>query len=377
MATKRRLQSEPRTLPKPEAGETHDDFMTRCTGEGNSAEECEMFWKEGAAAEEQQGDLPEPSADESEEDFMGRCVEAGGTEDECQMIWDEANAEPEEPTPGPTETRGTRRRMPKAPKWLKAMTDAAPAGVDRKAGIIHGVVIAQAGAFKSEGRGEFDEEGLAAIVELASVHSAGLKARFTHPTMSDDGLGKFLGRHRNFRTDAISVEKDGQAVTVAAVRADLHLDPTSLQPPPSGGMPLGQYVMDLAESDPSALGCSLVGVYEDLFRTDQKGRPLADENGQPLPPLWIPKKIHAADVVDYPDATDTFLSAHRLPDAAVRQGVRLLNGVFQGQTREVTEARLLAFVDRYLEHVFGPPRTPRLDRAKEKLRGLTATGKRA
>src|SRR4051812_26748106 len=129
--------------------------------------------------------------------------------------------------------------MPKldaAPSWLKSDSVGKPIGVDEEKKIIHGYVLAQEGPFKSEGRGEFDKQSIADIVRLAADHSNGLKSRFTHPSLSEDGLGKFLGRTKNIRVDGTKA------------RGDLHLDPTSFNTP-SGN--LGGYVMDLAKSDPA------------------------------------------------------------------------------------------------------------------------------
>ena len=93
---------------------------------------------------------------------------------------------------------------------------------------------------------------------------------------------------------------------------------TALDEPVGGGKPLGAYVMDLAESDPDALSSSLVLQRDEELRLDRRGRPLVDNEGIELPPLWRPTKIHASDIVAVGDAVDGFLSADSLPDAVVR-----------------------------------------------------------
>ncbi len=45
-------------------------------------------------------------------------------------------------------------------KWLRASVIGTTNGVNREAGIIHGVILAEEGRFKSEGRGEFDKAGI-------------------------------------------------------------------------------------------------------------------------------------------------------------------------------------------------------------------------
>lgn len=228
--------------------------------------------------------------------------------------------------------------MPVEPRFLRATVTGRPVGVDRDKKIIRGYVVAQAGDFKTPGRGAFDLRSLQTIVGMMNKSAAGLKSRFAHPTLSDDGLGKFLGRSKNARLDGDQGRR---------VRADLHLDPTSFKTPHGD---LGTYVMELAESDPDALSSSLVLMADDEERVDAKGKPLVGEDGEPVSPIWRPTKLHASDIVDTGDAVDGLLSAETLPDAAVRQGCELLDRVFSGQPWEVVEARCLAWLGRYREH---------------------------
>lgn len=249
--------------------------------------------------------------------------------------------------------------MPKLlaePEWLK-VSAAGSVGVDREKNVIRGAILAEEGTFKDR-RGVFDRQAIRRSVKLASEKPAGLKSRFTHPGLSSDGLGKFLGRIKNHRSDTVLREtgKDanGRALMQERLvhRGDIHIDKTALDASPDGGKPLGTYVMDLAESDPDALGMSLV------LKTDQKpqldtktGKPLQDSEGNDLPPIWMPLELHACDCVDDGDATHSMLSADilaGLPDAIVRQGCELLDAQFGGQEREAVKARLSAFVDRYL-----------------------------
>ncbi len=245
------------------------------------------------------------------------------------------------------------KQMPPEPKWLKAGAKGKPIGVDRdagEAGVIHGFIMAQEGRFKSEGRGEFDKDALKQIVKLTKAAPNGLKSRFTHPDLSNDGLGKLLGRVKNPRLDKISTrESDGQQKDdeINVVRGDLHLSLTSRNTP-SGD--IGGYVMDLAESDPDALSSSMVITAEQEYRIDRKGRPAQDEHGETLPPLWRPLRLHASDIVDTGDAVDGLLSAEGLPDGIVRQAAALLDKQFVGQSREVVEERALAWLIRYLDH---------------------------
>jgi hypothetical protein len=243
------------------------------------------------------------------------------------------------------------------PDWLRAGIAGRPIEVDRKNNVLRGYVIAQEGPFKSEGRGEFDKASLQTLLELMKAKPSGLKSRFTHPDMSNDGLGKFLGRARDpFMGTAI----DGRTgKTVAALRGDLHFDKTSLDTPPEGGKPLGLYVMDLAESDPDALSSSIVVQADQEFRRNKDGTLATDADGNELPPLWRPTALHASDIVDTGDAVDGLLSTgfdvEQLPLSVLWKGERLLDAVFLDQPREVIEARLNAYVSRYLNRKFGEP----------------------
>lgn len=236
--------------------------------------------------------------------------------------------------------------------WLRAGTSGPAIGVDREANVIRGYVVAQEGTFKPDAdRGEFDKQSLRQIIKLMKAEPSGLKSRFAHPSLSDDGIGKFLGRVKKPR---MAKTADG----IAAVRADLHLDATSLKPPPAGGTPLGEYVMDLAESDPDAFSSSLALQTEKETRLDKSGRPRLDDEGQELPPLWRPTVLHASDVVDEGAAVDSFLSAETidgLPDAVVRRGAELLDKQFPDASREEVRDRCEGWLTRYLDHRFGSP----------------------
>jgi len=248
--------------------------------------------------------------------------------------------------------------MPAEPTWLRATVTEKPIGVDRdagEAGVIFGFVVAEEGPFKSEGRGEFNLKGLRSIVKLMKENGPqGTKSRFTHPDLSNDGLGKFLGRGKLPRLDTI--ERDGE--TVSLVRADLHINPTAMEEPPSGGRALGDYVMALADSDPDALSSSLVLDVDEEFRLEKDGRPKRDEDGNVLPPLWFPSSIHATDIVDTGDAVGALLSIDRLPDAIVRKASELLDNQFANFTREVVEARCLSYLRRYLSRRYGEVEAP-------------------
>lgn len=274
------------------------------------------------------------------------------------------------------------RVMPARPEYLRAVAVGRPIGVDREAKVLRGYVVAQHGAFKSTGRGQFDNEALAMIADLANRKPAGLKSRFTHPGASDDGLGKFLGRAKGAYVSTATDARTGKAVP--AVRADLHFDESAFKTP-SGD--LASYIMSLAESDPDALSSSIV-VKADRFVPGKNGELVKlsedDDGPEGVTPLWRPRELQASDIVDTGDAVDGLLSAgidtEGLPLAELWKGAQMLDHLFAGQSREVVEARCREFLNKYLSRRFGdeehqpvppappvPTPTPRLDSTELKL----------
>lgn len=269
-------------------------------------------------------------------------------------------------------------------QWLRA-TFSAAATVDKEAKVLRGMVVAQLGPFKSEGRGRFDETSLKEIVALGNANPKGLKSRFTHPDMSNDGLGKFLGRVKDLRMGSAMDARTRKPVP--AVRGDLHFNETALDTPPNGGKPLGLYVMDLAATDPDALSSSIV-VKPALFAEDSNGKLFELQEGEEPPvgvvPLWRPRELHASDIVDTGDAVDGLLSAgvdvEKLPDKYMLKVIELLDSHFRGKDYLFVESHIDAFKVRYMGHrkeLFGgPPPAPTMPRLESMQDRLDAMAKR-
>ena len=239
----------------------------------------------------------------------------------------------------------------------------APNGVDRKTGhgVIRGAILAEVGPFKTPGRGEFDLAGLEAVRDLILANPKGLKAGWTHPGASNDGLGTYLGKWKNPRVE------DGK------LRADLHFAATATKPTPtSSGTSYAEYLMDLAEEDPQAFESSLrVARVDREYRTDSNGNELRDSKGNLLPPLWRVKKLPACDVVDSGEATHSgFLSetSHRNTNSVSLQVTEALDRIFSSHDRNQTSECLTAFVDRYLSNRFGEETVT----TETKIQGVTA-----
>ena len=175
------------------------------------------------------------------------------------------------------------------------------------AGVIYGVSLAAVG----EALGHemwLDQQTIEQVTEYAAATGdKGLKARFTHPGMSSDGMGRLLGRLHNVRTEG---EKS---------IGDLHLA-ASAHDTPDGD--LAEYVMMLTQEDPAAAGLSIVFHHdfeaeesfaaehqEDFEFEDARGRTYKTQrfkspdpkNTNDYPHVRI-GELRAADIVDEPAA---------------------------------------------------------------------------
>jgi hypothetical protein len=224
-------------------------------------------------------------------------------------------------------------------------------GVDKGVEVIFGYVVAEEGVFKSEGRGQFTRDSLRTILDChrRDGGAKGLKVRYTHPSLSEDGLGKYLGRSRAAWLDA--------AGEVWKVRADLHVSPSS-HDTPNGD--LGGYVLALAAEDPAALSSSFVLDPEIKYVLNEDGTRKAGPDGEPLPPIWYCTKLYASDIVDTGDAVNDLLSAHSLspdglPGGLQRRLWKQLDDLFRDAGPDVIRARADEFLARYLAHRGGGP----------------------
>jgi hypothetical protein len=234
--------------------------------------------------------------------------------------------------------------------------------IDRKGGVYRaGVVRGYAVITRGEAAGHemwIDREFLSQVAGVLEEYhdesgregAPSVKSRFTHPGLSSDGLGKFLGRTMNARLDGDTV------------RADLHLA-ESAHNTPSGD--LASYVMDLAEEDPAAFGASIVFEYDDAAEGDfiqanldgfQNFKSPDADNVKNLPHARL-KRLRASDIVDSPAANPggMFHSGEEIFEEA--QG---LAAFAIGLTDEFHAAdvgalgihpeRLRGFVRRFLDH---------------------------
>lgn len=219
-------------------------------------------------------------------------------------------------------------------------------GGDQGAGIIRQAAIVTRG--EALGHGYWlDADFLQSTADAINARPQGVKSRFTHPGLSSDGLGKFLGRAKNATIDG------------DVVRADIHFSEMAHKTPDGD---LAEYVMGLAEEDPEAFGTSIVYMpdwgEEDRFESeheDEKGRFQSPDpdNVDNLPHARL-FELWAADVVDEPAANPSGLF-HRGQEIA--QEADALLSYSLGLCRErpamtqfdVDPDRVSGFVSRFLE----------------------------
>lgn len=218
-------------------------------------------------------------------------------------------------------------------------------GGDYGAGLIRGMAVVTRGEALGHDLwldAAFLDQARAA---LASARG-GVKARFTHPGLSSDGTGKFLGRVKNPRLDG------------DVLRGDLHLSRVSHNTPDGD---LGGYVMDLAEEDPAAFGTSIVferdAGEEDRFdaeHTDEDGTFTSPdtENSRNLMHARL-SRLLADDIVDDPAANPDglFHRGDEVADEADSLLAYALNLTAERPvltTLEIDPDRVSGFVDRFL-----------------------------
>ncbi|HOQ60371.1 MAG TPA: hypothetical protein PKZ08_07115, partial [Vicinamibacterales bacterium] len=192
--------------------------------------------------------------------------------------------------PATTAPKAPARFRAYGPKGLKA------AAVDREKRVITGYAVITRGEALGHGLW-IDSEMLDQVVTHGNAAPKGIKSRFTHPGLCSDGLGKYLGRARNFR-------REGDVV-----RADLHFSPVTAKAPEFNQDP-AEYIMDLAEKDPQAFATSIV-YYPDRGAESRHQADHTDEDGDFISPdkdntRDLPHarlaSLEASDLVDEPAA---------------------------------------------------------------------------
>lgn len=218
--------------------------------------------------------------------------------------------------------------LPPSSMFRTAPLMEAPQRVDRENNRILGAAILKIGPLQDGDARPWvnDEITAGQVIQFGNANNRGTKARFTHPSMSNDGLGKYLGRWSGFRLDG------------DVVRADLQIADTAFNTPQGD---LGSYVLDLAEEDPDSFGNSIA------FAFDRKAMD-ETETDDGIFSVRL-SALKAVDVVDEPAATSGLFSrdddARDLPAMAVR----LLDEHFAGASADVIAGRVNGLLNRYFQ----------------------------
>jgi hypothetical protein len=228
------------------------------------------------------------------------------------------------------------------------------------AGLIRGASIITRGEALGH-RAWIDETTLQQVADsINAAGDKGVKSRFTHPSLSGDGLGTALGR-----AIGPAEVRSGQVI------ADLHLS-KSAHTAPSGD--LAGYTMDLAEESPESFGTSIVFTHdklaEDAFadenqaeveHEDGKGRKRKGYEFRSPDPDNVNnyrhvrlKALHAVDAVDDPAANPAglFTRGQDIPqqaDALLSFCLGLTSDRPDCSKFGVDPDRAAAFVARFLE----------------------------
>jgi len=223
-------------------------------------------------------------------------------------------------------------------------------GGKKKAGLISGVSVITRG----EALGHdlwIDDTFVEQVGEAIQASNMGVKSRFTHPGLSGDGTGKFLGRFKGADLG------DGQLFS------DFHISPAANKSPDGK---LGDYVLELADDDPDAFGVSIA------FQHDPKAeREFINANTEvdadgsqnfisPDPqneknyPHARLEKLRAVDVVDSPAANPNglFHRGDEIADEAdqlLSYSLGLSDKAPALSCFDIDPDRALGFVARYLD----------------------------
>jgi len=212
-------------------------------------------------------------------------------------------------------------------------------GVDRNRNIVFGARLIQRGDLNDSRPWTVDEGTLDQSFAHGTKRKKGLKARFAHPTMSDDGLGTFLGYWKNLK------------LTGDSLVGDLYLSDSAFDTPKGD---LGTYVLDRAEEDPESFGVSLATALdqEAMAELDRElnGDATADDDLKPVPLRFA--DVRAADVVDEPAATRGGLFDD-VNFSDVRDLAPYLDWMIDKHFKQATPEALLEKARRFLSRKYG------------------------
>lgn len=231
----------------------------------------------------------------------------------------------------------TLKAPPQSGMFRTSTLNAAPVRVDRTARVIFGASLMQVGDLNAGDSRNWTvtPDTLNQAYMFATRGNNGLKARFTHPNMSSDGFGSYLGRWKNFNVDGDTL------------RADLHIADAAFKSPQGD---LGTYVMDMAENEADMFGVSLATELDIASLMDFESKSETSSSLEPWPMKFT--AVRAGDVVDEPAATRGGMFDLSEPDLRnlPAQATALLTTYFGDASPEVVRARIDGFLTRYFSN---------------------------
>lgn len=208
-------------------------------------------------------------------------------------------------------------------RWFKSNPlplSFSPEQIDEENGIISDVVVCEVGQAKGHGV-SLELSFIEKLVNYCVTHfsSAGLKARFGHPSMSDSTMGAQLGHFKNFRV------RDNQAI------ADLHLLASAELSPTKPGM--RSWMLSMAKEATDFVMSSIVFSEKALYQYDDEGTRVIierDDWGE-FTAAYADKEvfvefnqIHYTDMVEAGAATNSLFSQQFNRDKFAVQAVEFV-----------------------------------------------------
>lgn len=171
-----------------------------------------------------------------------------------------------------------------------------------------------------------DEKTLSQVIELGNRPNKGLKARYTHPNMSNDGLSHMLGHWKDLRFN------EGRTAAIG----DLYISRAAFNSP-SGD--LGTHALDLAEDHNEDFGVSIA--VKELDEESLKSLEDGEKRSLRL------RALRAADLVDEPAASTGLFSEFNQPQALPQLVTWILDNHFEGAEPEVVLSRFCGLLTKY------------------------------
>lgn len=253
-----------------------------------------------------------------------------------------------------------------------------------------------------------------ALVEQVAARLNGVPGRWTHGGLSDDGLGRHLGRWENARLErgfvcdtcgrwaalaldggtrltprpCLSCEGGAEERTASRVVADFAFSGSGHRIQPDGlTVSAPDYLMQRAEEDPRTLGVSIVARLKVRDEDDDAGDMLPDdddgkrEDEEAELDLSVARPLLRADFVADPAANPTGLASLHAgtgaPSELTEEAARQVRGLVSRLGPVEARARALAFLSRILPEQGTAPPTPSPQEGRRMLSDNEETALRA